>query len=544
MYRRALSTLGLLLALSSAAQAMTDAELQRLVEQRLDGDRTGACFAVAVIDETTARAVVCADRKAPRPLDADTAFEIGSVSKTMTGALLAQLVAAGKLGLDDPLSKHLPKGSKVPEFEGQPITLRHLLTHTSGLTSFPASWGDVDPANPYRRIDAKRIFATLEKSTLDRAPGSRFEYSNFAVMLLSWVVAQQSGGDIERAFAEQLFAPLGMRSAFVGKPPSAVTRAIGHTPNQQPTSAWDFDPAFAGVGGVRASLNDMVRYVEAQLGRIDAPISAAIRVGHAEVSPADSQRMGMGWIISRLNEREVFVHEGGTGGFSSFVAFRADYTRGVVVLSDTAMTSLDGLGSLALHLLDERVPLGKPRVVTTPPAELLKALAGEYTLAGGMSMTLRDKDGALEIQATGQPAFAMGYDSAGDFYPLAFDAVLRPSLESGRASFVWMQGGGAAPAQRKDAAASLPPAPDAKALADYVGSYPLMPGFSLKVFLDGAQLKAQATGQGAFDLLFAGDDTFRADAFGIRIVFGRDAAGKVSGLELHQGGQTLRGPRQ
>jgi len=544
MYRPSLSTLGLLLALSPAAQAMTDAELQRLVEQRLDGDRTGACFAVAVIDDTTARAVVCADRKAPRPLDADTAFEIGSVSKTMTGALLAQLVAAGKLGLDDPLSKHLPEGSKVPDFEGQPITLRHLLTHTSGLTSFPASWSDVDPANPYRRIDAKRIFTTLEKSTLDRAPGSRFEYSNFAVMLLSWVVAQQFGGDIERAFAEQLFVPLGMRSAFVGKPPSAVTRAIGHTPNRQPTSAWDFDPAFAGVGGVRASLNDMVRYVEAQLGRIDAPISAAIRVGHAEVSPADSQRMGMGWIISRLNEREVFVHEGGTGGFSSFVAFRADYTRGVVVLSDTAMTSLDGLGSLALHLLDERVPLGKPRVVTTPPAELLKALAGEYTLPGGMSMTLRDKDGALEIQASGQPAFAMAYDSAGDFYPLAFDAVLRPSLDAGLASFVWMQGGGAAPAQRKDAAASLPPAPDAEALADYVGSYPLMPGFSLKVFLDGAQLKAQATGQGAFDLLFAGDDSFRADAFGIRIVFGRDAAGKVSGLELHQGGQTLRGPRQ
>jgi CubicO group peptidase (beta-lactamase class C family) len=544
MYRKSLSTLGLLLALSSAAQAMTDTELQRLVEQRLDGDRTGACFAVAVIDKTTARTVVCADRKAPRPLDADTAFEIGSVSKTMTGALLAQLVAAGKLSLDDPLSKHLPKGSKVPEFEGQPITLRHLLTHTSGLTSFPASWGDVDPANPYRHIDAKRIFATLEKSSLDRAPGSRFEYSNFAVMLLSWVVAQHSGGDIEVAFAEQLFAPLGMRSAFVGKAPAGVARATGRTPDGKPTSAWDFAPGFAGVGGVRASLNDMVRYVEAQLGRVDAPISAAIKAGHAQVSPEGSRRMGMGWMIAPLNEREVFVHEGGTGGFSSFVAFRADATRGVVVLSDTAMTSLGGLGSLALHLLDERVPLGKPRLVTTPPAELLQALAGEYTLAGGMSMTLRDKDGALEIQASGQPAFAMGYDSAGDFYPLAFDAVLRPSLEAGRASFVWMQGGGAAPAQRKDAAASLPPAPDAKALANYVGSYPLMPGFSLNVFLDGAQLKAQATGQGAFDLMFAGDDTFRADAFGIRIVFGRGDDGKVSGLELHQGGQTLRGPRQ
>ena len=124
----------------AATAPRTDAELQAIVGKRLHGDRTGACFAVALIDRKTVhRTYVCADGKDPAPrINANTAFEIGSVSKPMMAALLAGLIREGKASLDDPLSAYLPKDSAVPTFEGKPILLRHIVTHTSGLPAIPA----------------------------------------------------------------------------------------------------------------------------------------------------------------------------------------------------------------------------------------------------------------------------------------------------------------------------------------------------------------------------------------------------------------------
>ncbi|MCG6116664.1 MAG: serine hydrolase [Aquimonas sp.] len=534
---------GLLLAVPVSAFALDDSELAALLGQRLQGDRTGACFAAAVVrPEGVARAVACANAESPRAIDTDTAFEIGSVSKTLNGLLLQLLIEEGRVQLDDPVQAHLPEGVRMPQFGEAPITLRHLLTHTSGLPSLAPSWRITSPANPYRAIDIEALHGGLASVQLTRAPGERFEYSNLGAMLLSELISRVSGQPFDALARERVFAPLGMSAAHVGAAPEGVRVAQGHAPSTQPVAHWDFDPALAGVGGVRASLNDMVAYLQAQLGLRGSPLTASIAVSHAPVHPESGAPMAMGWMLAPLNASQVLVHEGGTGGFSSFVAFTQDRSRGVVVLSDTAMTSLGGLGSVGLHLLDASVPLGSPRIALDPPAELLEALAGEYRLQAGLKMSLRRRGEALEIQAEGQPAFVMGYDSAGDFYPVAFDAVLRPRVEEGRASFVWLQGGGAQAASRIEPAATAATV-DAQPLMDYVGTYPLMPGFALRVFEEGGALMAQATGQGAFALVAAGENVFRADAFGIEIRFARDEAGRVKALALHQGGQVLRGER-
>src|SRR5437762_2497497 len=103
-----------------SASAMSDRDLRAALEQRFRGDRTGACVAAAVIDNgEVANAYVCADPKFQRPYDEHTAFEIGSVTKTMTGALLAELIARGEVALDDPIAKLLPPGTSVPSFNGR-----------------------------------------------------------------------------------------------------------------------------------------------------------------------------------------------------------------------------------------------------------------------------------------------------------------------------------------------------------------------------------------------------------------------------------------
>ena len=120
----------------AAPAATDDADLKATLQRRLSGDRSGACIAAAVIDGGVRRAFVCADGRTPR-VDARTAFEIGSIAKTMNAALLAQFVLAGRVSLDTPLAELLPPATTVPQFDGQPIRLGHVVTHRSGLPALP-----------------------------------------------------------------------------------------------------------------------------------------------------------------------------------------------------------------------------------------------------------------------------------------------------------------------------------------------------------------------------------------------------------------------
>ena len=539
-------TLALTLAIASgSAHAMSDAALADVVGQRLTGDRTGACMAVAVVEHgSVTRTFQCADPKDAARIGPDTAFEIGSVSKTMTAALLADLIGQGKGSLDDPLSAWLPPGTKLPDYQGKPILLRHIVTHTSGLPSLPSRMGAPDMTDPYAKLDEAVLLASLGDVVLTAAPGTKFEYSNFASMVLSYAVARRAGTDMETLLKQRLFAPLGMQHAYLNAAPSEVRAAVGHTPNGRPTSAWHFQTNLAGVGGVRATLDDMVRYVQGNLGAIDASISPALELAQKKVS--EQPPMAMNWMLARVGERIVHTHEGGTGGFSSFVSVDREKQRGVVILSDTAWHGIGGLGSLGLHLVDASFPLGQPRKLATPTPELLDALVGQYQLQGAMTMTLSQRDGKLFVQATGQDELEMGYDDAGDFFPLELDATLVPRKKSGGDyGFTWSQMGAVLAATRivEEGHAQVAPPLTNEQLAAFAGNYALMPGFVLTVRARDGKLHAQATGQGEFPLDAAGADTFEAAAYGIEIVFKRDQAGAVASLDLHQGGQVLSGKR-
>ncbi len=531
------------IALASAqASAMTDAELKSIAEQRLLGDRTGACFAVAVIDKAVSRAYVCADPKDANRISPMTAFEIGSVSKTMTAALLADLILQGKASLEDPLSNYLPEGTVVPSFEGEPILIKHLVTHTSGLPVVPDFGAALNMDNPYAEVDEASLLKKLSNTKLSRAPGSQLEYSNYAMMLLSSIVAKRAGTDFEILLRDRLFTPTGMKNSYINQKPDAVKAAQGHTPNTKTTPAWTFQTNAAGVGGVRATLDDMVNYLQAQLDKTESSITPALKLTQQEIKTEANNKIAMNWMLAPIDKHKVHVHEGGTGGFSAFAAFDLETKRGVVILSDTALTSVGGLSNLGNHLLDSRMPLGKARKAKQPEAELLEAIVGDYDLMPGMKMVLTEKDGKLFTQATGQTKYEMGYDSAGDFYPLEFDATIRPQKKSdGSYALLFLQSGGAFPLKKIDSAGTAKAAvekPSVEQLQAYVGVYELAPGFDLKVFVENDSLKTQATGQGAFEVDAKTKDQFTADAYGIEIQFQRDEKSAVNSLLLLQGGRT------
>jgi len=204
------------------------------------------------------------------------------------------------------------------------------------------------------------------------------------------------------------------------------------------------------------------------------------------------------------------------------------------------------LGTVALHLLDPSVPVGVPRVVATADARLIDALVGRYRLESGLAMELRRKGSTLTIQADGQPEFEMGYDSAGDFYPLRFDALLRPKRKAdGAYTFTWFEGAAALEAKRVGATAPVAGkwTPTKAQLKDYEGNYPLAPTFALRVFTSGGKLFIQGTNQGPIEVVPVDRDVFVAESVDAEIDFWLDANGKVSALTLKQGGQVLRGER-
>src|SRR5215470_15352696 len=530
---------------TTSAFPMSDNDLRAALEQRFKGDRTGACVAAAVIDnDTTARAYFCADSKSQRPYAEHTAFEIGSVTKTMTAALLADLVARGEVALSDPIAKLLPPGTSVPSFEGREITIGDIVTHTSGLPSYP--WRMTNMNNPYATLTEHDLLGVLAATRLTRTPGSQWEYSNFAMMVLSYALAKRSGKDYETLLRERLLTPLGMNDTYIAKRPPQVRLAQGHLPNTMPQVPWDFPVDTAGVGGVRATLPDMLRYLEGELGTRESAITPALERTQQHVATVGGTAMGMNWILSNLNGRTIDVHAGGTGGYSSFVGFDREAKRGVVLLSDTALTSLGGLATMGRHLLDPSVPVGGPRIVTTADDKLVDALVGRYRLRSSLGMDLRHKGNALTIQADAQPEFEMGYDSAGDFYPLKFDALLRPKRKAdGTYTFTWFHLGGTLEADRIDPPVAVASkwTPTEAQLKDYVGSYPLTPNLALRVFSTGAKLFVQGTNQRSLELASVERDVFVAESVGAEIDFERDASDKVVSLTLKQRGQVLQGER-
>ncbi len=533
----------LLPALSAGGSAPdSPAALSRMLDARLAQDRTGACVQAVLIDKgQVLRASRCAGTRQDGPPAQDAAFEIGSVSKTMTAFLAADLVTRGAWSLDDPIARHLPEGAELPRQGERQILLRDLLTHSSGLPSLPPGMVARDPADPYSGLDEAQLLASLGRVRLTRPIGSQVEYSNFGMMLVSLAVARAHGGDFETALRKGLFEPLGMRQAHV-RPVAQRGLAQGHLPGGAPTKAWTVSPNLAGMGMVRASLDDMERYARAQLGEAPEALAAALRLTQQPLAHG----FAMNWMSRPVQGHELLMHEGATGGFSAFIAVEVARQRAVVLLSDTALADLGGLGELGLAMLGVDVPL-RPRRTAEPAPALRKALSGDYELAG---MTLRiweGEDGRLMAQAAGQQAFELKYDSFGDFYPQGFSALLSP-LPPSRADapverFVWRQMGGVSEGRRRGLQ-EAPPTISNPAWRDWAGEFQLAPQFSLKVFERDGQLVVQGSGQPAIPAEVSGEDRIAIPAVGAVVSFERDAAGQVVAAVLQQNGQRLRGPKR
>ena len=156
----------------------SDSDIHQILVDRIDQQKQSVGIVVGVIDAKGRRVVVYGglEKGDKRPLDGDTVFEIGSITKVFTSLLLADMAQRGEVRLDDPIAKYLPASAKVPERDGRQITLVDLATHTSGLPRMPANFRPKDPANPYADYSDEQLYSFLSSYDLIRDIGLKFEY--------------------------------------------------------------------------------------------------------------------------------------------------------------------------------------------------------------------------------------------------------------------------------------------------------------------------------------------------------------------------------
>jgi serine-type D-Ala-D-Ala carboxypeptidase/endopeptidase len=419
--------------MGAAAQA---SELEQVLQQRLAGDRSGVCVAAVRVDDEVEQATFCADQSRARTLGPDSRFEIGSVSKTFLGLLAARLIESGRVGLQQPVSELLPEGTSVPDYDGEPIRIIHLLTHSSGLPRIPSNMKIPDQANPYASYTPADLLDDLAQTEPGAAPGDKFEYSNSGFMLLSFALSHHMGEPLALLFEREVFQPLGMSQTAMDGP-----TVPGHAARDA-VSNWDFHPDLGGVGAIRSTPSDMARWLNAVLRGQDGPLSSALARSREVLLEIDGEHLGYGWIHMPLGERRVMAHDGGTGGFSSFVVVDPDQGRASLVLMDTSMILYGSLSDLALHLVDSQVPLSPPNLaVAIADGVDLNDYTGRFALFDGDEPFMGDfvldftaDDAALLLQASVggqvQPRLPMDPDGEDRFVITELDLVIEFQRES------------------------------------------------------------------------------------------------------------------
>ena len=307
------------------ASAPSDEEIRKILAQRIDESKQSVGIVVGVIEPTGRRIIsygsLAKDDK--RPLDGDTLFEIGSITKVFSALLLSDMVERGEVALTDPIAKYLPAGTKVPERNGASITLQHLSNHTSGLPRLPNNMKPKDPANPYADYTVEQMYQFLAGYTLPRDIGAEYEYSNLGGGLLGHVLARRAGMDYEALVRSRISGPLEMNSTVITVPQALRTRfAVGHNEKLVPVSTWEL-PTLAGAGALRSSANDLLKFLAANLGYTTSPLAPAMARTLSGRRSAGSPNMdiGLGWHILKGEGKEMIWHNGGTGGYRSFIGY-------------------------------------------------------------------------------------------------------------------------------------------------------------------------------------------------------------------------------
>ena len=285
-----------------------------------------------------------ASRPSKAAITPQTVFNVGSITKQFTAMAILRLEEAGKLSLDDKLRKYFPQFSTN---QGNAVTIRNLLTHSSGLIDH---YDYVDTKSIKHGTDVDVLHAVEKIDSFYFTPGTGYRYSNTAYCLLSLIIAKQSGMSYPDYMRQHIFIPLGMRQTFIidmNKPLGEVATGYEKTDSGYRQSGPDESVFFTtqGDGGLYTSIEDYKKWwLGLQKGR---PLSADwIRRARSPQHPIDEKihlSYGFGWFINDIDTTRAVYHTGSNGGFRAIVYSLPATGYAVIIFSNRTGTDLEDL---------------------------------------------------------------------------------------------------------------------------------------------------------------------------------------------------------
>ncbi|WP_207421040.1 serine hydrolase domain-containing protein [Desertivirga brevis] len=281
----------------------------------------------------------------------NTVFEIGSITKTFTALMLMDLLYKVKVELDEPVNNLLPSNIPLLMKNGRKVTIKHLLNHTSGLPRLPEGFEkDSDPSNPYVNYDSTSVYEALKNVKLKSQPGEKFEYSNFGMAVAGLIIERTSGRSYADYLAGNICKPLDLHRTKAGNN-FDENLAKGYTDKGRETPYWKLT-GYAGAGTIYSSTDDLLRYARAIMNPEKSTISSLLK-DLKEVTFSDSEvKVTKAWFLIDVNGKECLVHDGGTGGFRSFIYLVPSNNLALVILGNNGT---DAAATVARNLAEKLI---------------------------------------------------------------------------------------------------------------------------------------------------------------------------------------------
>lgn len=493
------------------------------------------------------------------PLTPETAFYLASVSKQFTTMAVMILREQGKLSFSDRLSTYFPE---FPDYADE-VTIRHLMTHTSGIADH-YRLGAYHPGLTNEEV--RELLAGLD--LLDFEPATKYRYSNGGYVLLAMIIEKVSGQPLHTFLKEQVFEPLGMDRTLVydASRPVIENRAIGYNQAGQKD---DYEILTTGAGGMFSTVDDLFKwdralYTEKLVSRKtleEAYTPTALNNG--EIS-----NYGYGWGVSVSNGGKIVSHGGSLNGFRTYIGRNLVNRNTLIFLTNNG----DAVANQEIREGIARILEGKayelPAIpiasklaqllLAHPPKKAIRLAQKElekfpekYMVEEGIINNLgyyylgiRDHEKAKAVFRFNLDLFPDApntYDSMGEAYMVSGDTTmaiamytksvkLNPANRNGLNMLAKM--GSDTSVLSKEVVVPV------SVLEQYTGVYELGPGFNFTITLEGGQLMVEPTGQAKSPIYPASETRFYSRLVEAQITFRADKKGNVTGLTLHQGGNT------
>jgi len=479
------------------------------------------------------------------PLQPESVFRLGSVTKQFTSLGIMMLVEQGKVGLQDSIDKYLPG---YPQ--GQSITVEHLLTHTSGIQSYTDIPGYM-ASKIQADLTVPQLIDAFKNEPMQFAPGTRYRYNNSGYVLLGAIIEKASGQPYAAFVADRIFKPLGMTHSFYGTDEPKVARfAAGYTAGDQPSRPLSMTQPYA-AGSLLSTVDDLALWDAALYTEKLVKRSSLEKIWTPyKLADGSTNGYGYGWQMGTLRAHPSMEHGGGIFGFATFVVrVPADRVYVAVLCNSDAPAAPPFYVAKRLAAIAVGSPFSEP-VAATVDAKVLQGYAGVYGAEKGLRFTVTLNGDVLAIQQGGGQPAAMTPRSSTEFFianqlaafRFEVDAAGKPTL------LVVFQEEGGTPVRASRLGDVPPPRKEIKvnpAIYDaYVGQYELAPGFVLTVSRDGDHLITQATGQGKVEVFPSSETEFFLKVTDAQITFVKGPSGSFDSIVLHQGGRDLPAKRK